>query len=244
MEKWRYCSLTLNLSTTVGERLSSCVGTFTPRIELLVPIEVGNWSCPRDGVDTLEKRKISYRCSKLKHSVSVVQSVALSLYQLSYLASHLFYIGLKSGLCVSHVLFNRFYCIQWKRFSSKVFRWHWYSDIRTCLSITRPSLCKAINGLPHIVHKPYTYFWYSVWENFTNLYFIIPVLIMTNKLQGMPLVILYTELCCTHFLMFLFSTCGIISVNSNKEITANHDCSELNVRRWLRFYFYLQSNFH
>jgi len=121
MGKCKYCLLILNLSTTVGERSSSCFGSFTPRNELLVPIEVESWSRSRDGVDTLEKRKISYRCSKLKHSVSV-QSVALSLYQLGYLASHLFCIGLKSGLCVSHVLFNRFYCIQWKRFSSKVFQ--------------------------------------------------------------------------------------------------------------------------
>ena len=63
----------------------------------------------RDRADTLEKRKICYCCSKLKPSVSVVQSVALSLYQLNYLTSHLVYIGLKSGLCVLHILFNRFY---------------------------------------------------------------------------------------------------------------------------------------
>ena len=160
----------------------------------------------RDRADTLEKRKICYCCSKLKPSVSVVQSVALSLYQLNYLTSHLVYIGLKSGLCVLHILFNRFYWIQWNRFSSKVF---WWLIFRSIVSITRPSLCKAINGVPHIVHKPYTYFWNSVWENFTNFYFIIPVLSKINKLQGMPLVILCFESCSTHFLMFLFSACGI-----------------------------------
>jgi len=80
---------------------------------------------------------------------------------------------------------------------------------KTYLSIKRPSICKAISGLPHIVHKPYTYFLNSVWENLTNLYFIIPVLNKINKLQGMPLVILCTELHSTHFPMFLFSTCGI-----------------------------------
>jgi len=105
MGKWRYCSLIPNLSTTIGERLVSCFGSVTPRNELPIPIESESWARPRDRVNTLEKRKISYCCSKLKHSVSVVRSVALSLYQLSYLAFHLVYIGLKSGLSVSHILF-------------------------------------------------------------------------------------------------------------------------------------------
>lgn len=73
--------------------MASCFGTFTPRNELLILVEIESWSRPREREDALEKWKIS--CSKLKHGVSVVQSVALSLYQLSYLASHLVYKGFK-----------------------------------------------------------------------------------------------------------------------------------------------------
>jgi len=55
MGKWRYCSLILNFSAAVGEWLATGLGNFTPRNELLVPIEVERWAKRRSGQSGNEK---------------------------------------------------------------------------------------------------------------------------------------------------------------------------------------------
>lgn len=52
------------------------------------------------------------------------------------------------------------------------------SDHQPYWSVMRADLCKVVNWIFHMSHKPFHRFcWSSVWETFTNMHFIIPVFV-------------------------------------------------------------------